>query len=46
MALKGRYIEADRDYVRYCLRYAVLVLGKKKVLAYIDTLDDEGNEVT
>jgi hypothetical protein len=38
------YTKADRDYVRYCIRYAVLVLGKTKVLAYIKTLDKHGDE--
>jgi hypothetical protein len=38
-----RYSEKDRKYVRYCLRYAVAVLGKRGVLRYIDTLDEKGD---
>ena len=40
-----KYSEADRRYVRYCLRYAVKVLGKKGVLEYVKTLDRNGDEV-
>ena len=33
-----------RAYVRYCLRYAVQVLGKAKVIEYVDSLDRKGDE--
>lgn len=38
-----KFTAADRKYVRYCLRYAVLVLGKKGVADYVATLDRKGN---
>jgi hypothetical protein len=41
---RGRYTEADRNYVRYCLRYAVLVLGKRKVTEYVQSLNEFGEE--
>lgn len=41
-----KFTAADRKYVRYCLRYAVLVLGKKGVADYVATLDRKGNVQT
>jgi len=40
----GRYTAKDREYVRYCLRYAVRVLGHAKVLDYLAKLDEFGDE--
>lgn len=34
----------DREYVRYCLRYAVLVLGKRRCVEYINSLTPTGDE--
>jgi hypothetical protein len=44
MGVRGRYTEADREYVKYCLRYAVRVLGIAKVLDYLAKLDEFGDE--
>jgi hypothetical protein len=41
---KSQYTAKDRAYVRYCLRYAVAVLGKAGVLAYVEALDRNGDE--
>ena len=40
----GHYTEEDRKYVRYCIRYAVAVLGKEGVQNYLHHLDAKGNE--
>jgi hypothetical protein len=42
--MNGRYTNEDREYVKYCLRYAVRVLGIAKVLDYLAKLDEFGNE--
>lgn len=44
MGLRGRYTDEDREYVKYCLRYAVRVLGMTKVIEYIRKLDEFGDE--
>jgi hypothetical protein len=31
-------------YIRYCLRYAVSVLGKKECIKYIKSLNRNGDE--
>jgi hypothetical protein len=42
---RGSYTDADREYVKYCLRYAVRVLGITRVLDYLAKLDANGDEV-
>ena len=39
------YTKKDKEYVRYCLRYAVKVLGKAEVLRYLDKLDAQGDRM-
>ena len=42
--MASRYTVEDRRYVKYCIRYAVRVLGKKNVLKYIHSLTEFGDE--